>query len=182
MVVNAYAARVKSTLTDRVAHISPVAADETWEFYGREHGLQLTSSHRREQAPSAHLQPQREHGLQLTSNHGGSRGLQAPESEPTQSPALAADLNPLTQSESRRQGCLKIDLFSADRVLEFQKLRMQKISSIAGEPGEILQRLASQSIQRIAYQRMPNGCQMDSDLMGAPRMQAHLKCRCTCRA
>jgi hypothetical protein len=33
-------------------------------------------------------------------------------------------------------------LLSADGVLEFQKLRVQKISSIAGQAGEILKRLA----------------------------------------
>jgi hypothetical protein len=46
------------------------------------------------------------------------------------------------QSESRRQSCLKIDLFSGDGVLEIQKLGVQGISSIAGEAGEIFKRLA----------------------------------------
>jgi len=46
------------------------------------------------------------------------------------------------QQESGRQSCLKIDLFSGDGVLEFQKLSVQKVSSIAGEPGEIFKRLA----------------------------------------
>ena len=44
--------------------------------------------------------------------------------------------------ESGRQSCLKIDLFSGDGVVEFQKLGVQKISSIAGEAGEIFKRLA----------------------------------------
>jgi len=42
------------------------------------------------------------------------------------------------QWESRRQSCLKIDLFSGDGVVEFQILGVQEISSIAGEAGEIL--------------------------------------------
>jgi hypothetical protein len=46
------------------------------------------------------------------------------------------------QWESRRQRCLKIDLFSGDGVVEFQILGVQEISSIAGETGEILKRLA----------------------------------------
>jgi len=46
------------------------------------------------------------------------------------------------QWESRRQSCFKIDLFSRDGVMEFQILGMQEISSIAGEAGEIFQRLA----------------------------------------
>jgi hypothetical protein len=46
------------------------------------------------------------------------------------------------QAESGRQSCLKIDLFSGDGVLEFQKLGVQEISSIAGEAGEIFKRLA----------------------------------------
>jgi hypothetical protein len=33
-------------------------------------------------------------------------------------------------------------LFSGDRVLKFQRLGVQKISSIAGEAGEIFKRLA----------------------------------------
>ena len=42
----------------------------------------------------------------------------------------------------RRQRCLKIDLFSGDGVVEFHKLGMQEISSIAGEAGEVFKRLA----------------------------------------
>ena len=76
-----------------------------------------------------------------------------------------------------RQGCLKADLFSRDGVVEFQILGVQEISAITGEAGEILQRLAGRAIQRIAYQGMADGCQMDPDLMRATRMQAHLKCR-----
>ena len=57
-----------------------------------------------------------------------------------------ADLIPAVhlrmQAESGRQSCLKIDLFSGDGVLEFQKLGVQEISSIAGEAGEIFKRLA----------------------------------------
>ena len=48
----------------------------------------------------------------------------------------------LMQWESGRQRCLKIDLFSGDGVVEFQILGVQEISSIAGEAGEIFQRLA----------------------------------------
>ena len=44
--------------------------------------------------------------------------------------------------ESGRQSCLKIDLFYGDGVVELQKLGEQKISSIAGEAGEIFKRLA----------------------------------------
>jgi hypothetical protein len=58
-------------------------------------------------------------------------------------------------------------LFSGDGVVEFQKLRVQQISSIAGEAGEIFKRLAGYPVQRIAYQGMADGCQMDSDLMRA---------------
>jgi hypothetical protein len=47
-------------------------------------------------------------------------------------------MNLLMRSESRRQSCLKIDLFSGDGVVEIQKLGMQEISSIAREAGEIL--------------------------------------------
>jgi len=46
-------------------------------------------------------------------------------------------VNLLMQRESRRQSCLKIDLFSGDGVLEIQKLGVQEISSIAREAGEI---------------------------------------------
>jgi hypothetical protein len=46
------------------------------------------------------------------------------------------------QAESGRQSCLKMDFFSGDGVLEFQKLGMQKISSIAGEAGVIFKWLS----------------------------------------
>jgi hypothetical protein len=74
------------------------------------------------------------------------------------------------QGASRRQTCLKIDLFSGDGVLEIQKLGVQEISSIAREAGEIFKRLTGYAIQRIAYQGMSDGCQMDSDLMRASRI------------
>ena len=63
-----------------------------------------------------------------------------------------------------------MDLFSGDRVVEFQKLGVQEISSIAGEAGKSFKRLAGQAVQRIAYQGMADGCQMDSDLMRAARI------------
>ena len=74
------------------------------------------------------------------------------------------------QSESGGQSCLEIDLFSGDGVVEFQKLRVQEISSIAREAGEIFKRLAGYAVQRIAHQWMADGCQVDSDLMRAARM------------
>src|ERR1700722_20875367 len=80
------------------------------------------------------------------------------------------------QWETRRQRCLKIDLFSGDGVVEFQILSVQEISSIAGEAGEIFKRLAGEAVQRIAYQGMADGCQMDSDLMRASGISAYLKC------
>jgi len=78
--------------------------------------------------------------------------------------------------ESGRQCSLKIDLFSGDGVVEFQILGVQEISTIAGEAGEILKRLAGEAVERIAYQGMADGCQMDSNLMRAARMEAYLKC------
>jgi hypothetical protein len=67
-------------------------------------------------------------------------------------------------------------LFSGDGVVKFQKLGVQEISSIAREAGEIFKRLAGEAVQRIAYQGMADGCQMDSDLMRAARIEAYLKC------
>jgi len=84
-------------------------------------------------------------------------------------PDLIIAVNLLMHWKSRRQSCLKIDLFSGDGVVEFQILGVQKISSVAGEAGEIFKRLAGYAVQRIAYQRMAYGCQMDSDLMRAAR-------------
>ncbi len=55
---------------------------------------------------------------------------------------LITTVNLLMRWESRRQRCLKIDLFSGDGVVEFQILGVQEISSIAGQAGEIFQRLA----------------------------------------
>ena len=55
-------------------------------------------------------------------------------------------------------------------MVEFQKLGMQKISAIAGEPGEMFKRLAGYAVKRIAYQGMADGCQLDSDLMRAARI------------
>ena len=57
-------------------------------------------------------------------------------------PDLIPAVNLLMQWGSRRQSCLKIDLFSGDGVVEFEILGVQEISSIAGEAGEIFKRLA----------------------------------------
>ena len=82
--------------------------------------------------------------------------------------------------EAGRQSCLKMDLFSGDGVVEFQKLGVQEISSIAREAGAIVKRLAGYAVQRIADQGMSDRCQMDSDLMRAARTQAYLKGRGAC--
>jgi hypothetical protein len=79
-------------------------------------------------------------------------------------------VNLLLQLESGRQSCLKINLFPGDGVEEFQILGVQEISAIAGEAGEIFKRPAGEAVQRIAYQGMADGCQMDSDLMRAARI------------
>ena len=79
------------------------------------------------------------------------------------------------QWESRRQRCLKSDLFSGDGVGKSQKLGVQEISSIARDPGEIFKRLAMTTVQRIADQPMADGGQMDSDLVRAARIQAYFE-------
>ena len=60
--------------------------------------------------------------------------------------------------------------------MKSSKLGVQKISPLAWEAGEIFKRLAGKAVQRIAYQGMADGYQMDSDLMRAARMEAYLKC------
>ena len=65
----------------------------------------------------------------------GSRRFQRP-------PRFDSRREPTDAMRSGRQSCLKIDLFSGDGVVEFQKLGVQEISSIAGEAGEIFKRLA----------------------------------------
>ena len=44
--------------------------------------------------------------------------------------------------ETGRQSCLKMDLFSGNGVVKFQKLGVQEISSIAREAGALVKRLA----------------------------------------
>ena len=72
--------------------------------------------------------------------------------------------------EAGRQRCLNLDSLSRDRVLKVQKLRVQEIPSVAREAREIFERLTGRTVQRIAYQRMADRCQMDPDLMRAARM------------
>ena len=57
-------------------------------------------------------------------------------------PDLISAVNLLMQGEPGWQGCLKIDLFAGDGVVEFQKLGVQEISSIAWEAGEVFKRPA----------------------------------------
>ena len=71
---------------------------------------------------------------------------------------------------------LDVDLFCGDGVVEFQELGVQEVSSIAGEAGEVFERQAGWAVERIAYEGMADGGQVDSDLVGAARMEAYLKC------
>ena len=67
-------------------------------------------------------------------------------------------------------------------MVEFQELGVEEVSSIAGEAGEVFKGLAGWAVQRIAYQGVADGCQMDSDLMRAARIKAYLKCCGACGA
>jgi hypothetical protein len=69
--------------------------------------------------------------------------------------------------ESGRQSCFKTDLLSGDGVVEVERLGVQEIASVAGEAGEMVKWLAGWPVQRIAYQRMADGGQVDSDLVRA---------------
>ena len=53
---------------------------------------------------------------------------------------------------------------------------VQEIASVAGEAGEIFERLAGWAVQRIAYEGMADGGEVDSDLVRAAGVQAYLKC------
>ncbi len=62
-----------------------------------------------------------------------------------------------------------MDGFAGDGVGEFEELGVQEVASVAGEAGEIFKRLAGWAVERVAYQGMADGCEMDSDLMRAAR-------------
>ena len=68
-----------------------------------------------------------------------------------------------------------MDCFAGDGVLKRQRLGVQERSPIARQAREIFKRLARGAVQRIADQRMADGCQMDPDLMRAARVEAYLK-------
>ena len=57
-------------------------------------------------------------------------------------PDSLPDVYLLMRWESGRQCCHKMDWLSGDGVLEFQKLGVQKISSIAGKARQLFKRLA----------------------------------------
>ena len=69
-------------------------------------------------------------------------------------------------------------MFSGDGVVEFQIVGVEEIASVAGEAGEIFERLAGGAVQRVACEGMADGGQVDSDLMGSARVQAYLKGCC----
>ncbi len=68
-----------------------------------------------------------------------------------------------------------MDWFAGDGVGEVEKLRVQEVASVAGEAGEIFKRLAGGAVEGIAEQGMADGCEMDSDLMGAAGAEAYFK-------
>lgn len=61
--------------------------------------------------------------------------------------------------------------------MEFQKAGVEEISSIAGEAREIFKGLAGEAVQRIAYEGMADGCEVDSDLVRAAGTEAYFKRR-----
>ena len=75
-----------------------------------------------------------------------------------------------------------MNLFASDGVGEFEELGVQEVAPIAGEAGEVLERLAGWAVEGIAHERMADGGEMDSDLMRASRMESYLKGRGVCRA
>ena len=54
-------------------------------------------------------------------------------------------------------------MFSGDGVVEFQIVGVEEIASVAGEAGEIFERLAGGAVQRVACEGMADGGQVDSD-------------------
>ena len=69
-----------------------------------------------------------------------------------------------------------MELFSGDGVGEFQELGVEEIASVAGEAGEIFQRLAGWAVQRVADEGMSDGGEVDPDLVRAAGVQGYLKC------
>lgn len=53
---------------------------------------------------------------------------------------------------------------------------MQEVASVAREAEEIFEGVAGGAVERIAQQGVADGCEMDSDLVGATTMQAYFEC------
>jgi len=66
-------------------------------------------------------------------------------------------------------------LFAGDGVVELQGSGVEEVASVAGEAGEVFEEMAGGAVEGIAYERMPDGGEMNSDLMGAARVQAYLE-------
>ena len=77
--------------------------------------------------------------------------------------------------ESRRQRCLNVDWLSREGMGKAEKLGVQEVASIARQAGEVFKGLAGCAVERIAYQGMADGGQVDPDLVGAAGMQGDLK-------
>lgn len=54
-----------------------------------------------------------------------------------------------------------------DGVLEVEELGVQVVAAVAGEAGEVVQRLAGGAVEGVADQGMADGGEVDSDLVGA---------------
>ena len=69
----------------------------------------------------------------------------------------------------------EVEWMAGDGVREGERLGVQEVSAVAGEPGEVLERLPVQAVERIADERVTDGSQVNSDLMRTAGTEADLE-------
>ncbi len=72
--------------------------------------------------------------------------------------------------------------FGGDGVLEVEEVGVEVVAAVAGEAGEVRQRLARGAVEGVADQGMADGGEVDSDLVGAAGVECDLEGGVGCRA
>lgn len=71
-----------------------------------------------------------------------------------------------------------MDLLPGDGMEEAEKVGVKEIPAVAGEAGEVFQRLAGGAVEGIAGEGMADGGEVDSNLVGTAGVETHLEYGC----
>ncbi len=77
--------------------------------------------------------------------------------------------------EARGGRRFEVDRFAGDGVGEVEVMRVEEVASIAGEAGKVFEGLAGGAVEGVSGERVADGGEVDSDLVGAAGVEGDRK-------